>query len=281
MEKIVANISDAIGLLVWSDWLTMLALLVFVGLGIKRGLIVEAINLSFLTAAILGAGLFHEGLSRLSIIQWVLSTYQSQLIAAFGLIFIAVLVLRRVFYQLTTASSAISGPCAFNKFFALLILLILNVFASWYYVSSIADLDPITYFIANDALRIELSFVLLFAMITGVILLLKKAFGVSFKTNESCFFRPLFQIVLTTLQNINTALNASNTGPIRKTGGAVIGLIKGCVLIVMVILLLQSIDFVAEQNFWLESQNLFKAFQELTASVKSELAEHLLFINKD
>jgi hypothetical protein len=34
-EEISANISEVIGLLVWSDWLTMIILIVFIGLGIK------------------------------------------------------------------------------------------------------------------------------------------------------------------------------------------------------------------------------------------------------
>lgn len=281
MEEISTSVSESIGLLVWSDWLIMVALLVFVGLGVKRGLLVELINLSFLALAVLVACVFHESLSHLAIIQWIFSAHQLQLFVTFSVIFVVVLTLRSTFYQLVTTLSAINNPCVFNKFFALLVLFILNFFVSWHHVSFMADSGLITYFIVNDALRIEVSFVLLFAMMTGIVLLLKQAFSISFSASEPCFFEPLFRVILSVLQNVNTALDVSNTSPMKKTGGAVVGFIKGCVLILMVILVLQSIEFIAKQNFWLESQHSLKTFQALATGIRSELAEHLLFINKD
>jgi uncharacterized membrane protein required for colicin V production len=72
MEEISANISEVIGLLVWSDWLTMIILIVFIGLGIKRGLVIGVVDLLFLIVATFGAWLFYEKLSHLAIIRWLL-----------------------------------------------------------------------------------------------------------------------------------------------------------------------------------------------------------------
>ncbi|VVM24857.1 hypothetical protein BSPWISOXPB_4007 [uncultured Gammaproteobacteria bacterium] len=47
MEEISANISEVIGLLVWSDWLTMITLIVFIGLGVKRGLVIGVVDFYF------------------------------------------------------------------------------------------------------------------------------------------------------------------------------------------------------------------------------------------
>ncbi|VVM19465.1 hypothetical protein BSPWISOXPB_9413 [uncultured Gammaproteobacteria bacterium] len=56
MEEISANISEVIGLLVWSDWLTMITLIVFIGLGVKRGLVIGVVDLLFLIVAPLALG---------------------------------------------------------------------------------------------------------------------------------------------------------------------------------------------------------------------------------
>lgn len=275
------EISAAIGLLVWSDWLTMAILLVFIGLGVKRGWVTEVINLSFLIIAIFGAWLFYESISHLAIIRWILDSRQSQLAIAFGIIFVTVLMIKRLLYKLINVSSEIKNPCAFNKFFALLVLLTVNLFVSWCYTNSFAGFELMAYFIGDNALRVEVSFILVFTIITGAILLLKQAFSISFSSNESCFFESLFKVILGGLQNINALLNAGETTPMRKIGGAIIGLMRGFVLTIMVILVLQSIGFISKQVFWTESQNSFKAFQNIATSIRPELANHLLFIKKD
>ena len=61
MSDFFANIWEAIGLLVWSDWLTIAVLIGFLVLGIKRGLAKELINLAFLILAIVIAGLLYQG----------------------------------------------------------------------------------------------------------------------------------------------------------------------------------------------------------------------------
>ncbi|HBN58167.1 MAG TPA: hypothetical protein DD382_02625 [Gammaproteobacteria bacterium] len=61
MSDFFANIWETIGLLVWSDWLTIAILIGFLVLGIKRGLAKELINLAFLLLAIIIAWLFTKG----------------------------------------------------------------------------------------------------------------------------------------------------------------------------------------------------------------------------
>ncbi|VVM19462.1 hypothetical protein BSPWISOXPB_9410 [uncultured Gammaproteobacteria bacterium] len=48
----------------------------------------------------------------------------------------------------------------------------------------------------------------------------------------------------------------------------------------MLVLVLQNVDFISKQVFWTESQSLFKVLQDITANIKVELADYLLFIKK-
>ena len=274
------EINAVIELLVWSDLLIMAILLVFIGLGVERGWVTEIINLSFLIIAIFGAWLFYESLSRLAIIRWILDSHQSQLAVAFGIIFIAILAIKKGMYKLIAISSEAKKPCMLNKLFALSVLLVLNLFVSWHYTSSLANFELMKHLVDNTELRIELSFILVFTAITGIVLLLKQAFNISFSSNESCFFESLFKVILSGLQNINALLNTGKTTPMRKIGGAIIGLMRGFVLTIMVILVLQSIRVISKQVFWTESQNSFKAFQNIATNIRSQLVDHLLFIKK-
>ncbi len=282
MEEISANINETIGLLVWSDWLTMIILLVFIGLGIKRGLVVEAVNLLFLIVAVFGAWLFYEKLSHLAIIRWSLDSHQSQLAVAFGIIFVAVLAIKIGMYKLIAISSEGKSPCTLNKLFALSVLLTLNLFASWHCTSSFTNSEVMAYFVSDIALRIELSFILIFTAITGTALLLKHIFNISISSHEPCFLASFFRIILNGLHSVGVTLNARETStPMRKIWGAIVGLIKGFVLIVALILILQNIDFISKQVFWIEPQSLFKAFQNMATSIRPELADYLLFIKKN
>ena len=280
MEEISANISEVIGLLVWSDWLTMITLIVFIGLGVKRGLVIGVVDLLFLIVATFGAWLFYEKLSHLAMIRWVLDAQQSQLAFAFGIIFVAVLAVKKTMYQLINIPSGIN-PCTLNKTFALLTLFTLNLFVSWHYTNSLNSFELIAHFVSNTALQVELSFMLVFVTIAGVALLLKHTFNISINSHEPCALESFFRTLLKGLHSISAAFNMceANT-PMRKTGGAVIGLIKGFVFIVMLVLVLQNVDFISKQVFWTESQSLFKVLQDITANIKVELADYLLFIKK-
>ena len=72
------------------------------------------------------------------------------------------------------------------------------------------------------------------------------------------------------MRNINSKKN--------KIWGTVVGLVKGCVFIIVMVLVLQNIDTVSQKYFWVESDGLLKAFQEIVLSIKPE---YLSFTNKD
>jgi len=90
MNEFFANAWNMIGLLVWSDWITLVILIAFLVLGFKRGMAKELINLGFLLLAIIIAWLFYQPLAISDAVTWMLLSHQSHMAIAFGVIFIGV-----------------------------------------------------------------------------------------------------------------------------------------------------------------------------------------------
>jgi len=279
MNEFFANIWDAISLLVWSDWLTIAILIGFLVLGIKRGLARELINLAFLILAIIIAWLFYQGLAETHVITWLLLSHKSHLAIAFGVIFIGVLLIKRALYKLTEVSSRISNPCALNRIFALLVFFILTAVLSWYYLDVIANLSIMEIVITNESLRIGLAFSIVFAIIVAACSFLSKVLNISIDSSKPCLLAPLFQKTLNGLHSVDTALNARNIDSTKnKLLGGLIGLIKGSLVILILVLVLQSISWVSQQYYWVETKGALRTFQDVVSDIKPKLSQHLLFI---
>jgi uncharacterized membrane protein required for colicin V production len=279
MNEFFANIWDAISLLVWSDWLTIAILIGFLVLGIKRGLARELINLAFLILAIIIAWLFYQGLAETPVITWLLLSQKSHLAIAFGVIFIGVLLIKRALYKLTEVSSRISNPCALNRIFALLVFFILTAVLSWYYLDVIANLSIMEIVITNESLRIGLAFSIVFAIIVAACSFLSKVLNISIDSSKPCLLAPLFQKTLNGLHSVDTALNARNIDSTKnKLLGGLIGLIKGSLVILILVLVLQSISWVSQQYYWVETKGALRTFQDVVSDIKPKLSQHLLFI---
>ena len=279
MNEFFANIWDAISLLVWSDWLTIAILIGFLVLGIKRGLARELINLAFLILAIIIAWLFYQVLAETPVITWLLLSHKSHLAIAFGVIFIGVLLIKRALYKLTEVSSRISNPCALNRIFALLVFFILTAVLSWYYLDVIANLSIMEIVITNESLRIGLAFSIVFAVIVGACSFLSRVLNISIDSSKPCLLAPLFQKTLNGLHSVDTALNARNIDSTKnKLLGGLIGLIKGSLVILILVLVLQSISWVSQQYYWVETKGALRTFQDVASDIKPKLSQHLLFI---
>jgi len=279
MNEFFANIWDTINLLVWSDWLTFAILIAFLVLGIKRGLAKELINLAFLILAIIIAWLFYQGLAETPVITWLLLSQKSHLAIAFGVIFIGVLLIKRALYKLTEVSSRISNPCALNRIFALLVFFILTAVLSWYYLDVIANLSIMEIVITNESLRIGLAFSIVFAIIVAACSFLSKVLNISIDSSKPCLLAPLFQKTLNGLHSVDTALNARNIDSTKnKLLGGLIGLIKGSLVILILVLVLQSISWVSQQYYWVETKGALRTFQDVVSDIKPKLSQHLLFI---
>ncbi len=282
MDEFFTTIWYMIERLVWSDWITIAILATFLVLGFKRGMARELINLGFLLLAILIAWLFYQTLTTSSLITWLVLSHQSHLAISFGVIFIGVVVIKRVIYKLTQLSSTVDNPCVLNKLFALMVVLVAITIFSWHYLETVAGLDIMEMLISNEPVRIGLSFSIVFTLAFSVLTFISSVLNISIDTTKPCCLSFFFKKILTILQAIDTKLNARNINSTQNNLlGSIVGLIKGSLAILIMVLGLQSINWVSQQYYWIETHGALKVFQDVTSYIKPELSQYLLFIENN
>jgi len=78
---------------------------------------------------------------------------------------------------------------------------------------------------------------------------------------------------------LDVLLNARNVNSTKnKTLGGLIGLIKGSLFILIMVLVLQSISWISQQYYWVETKGALRSFQDIATDIKPELSQYLLFI---
>ena len=282
MSEFFANIWEALDLLVWSDWLTIAILVAFLILGVKRGLAKELINFTFLLVAIIIAYLFYQALANTVVITWLGLSTQSHLAISFGALFLGVLIIKKAIYRLAQISANISNPCALNKLFALFLFFTLAALVSWHYLDGIAALGIMEIVVTNESTRIVLSFLILFAIITAVCSSLSKMLSISIDASKPCLLAPFFQKILNSLHTIDNVLNARHiTSTKNELLGGIAGLIKGAFVILIMVLVLQSIEWISQQYYWLETKGALRFFQDIALDIKPQLSQYLHFIEQE
>lgn len=282
MNEFFVNTWNTIILLAWSDWATVVILIAFLVLGFKRGMAKELINFAFLLLAIVLAWMFYQPLAVSVSVTWLLLSHQSHMAIAFGVIFIGVLLIKKAVYRLTDISSQISNPCALNRLFAYFVFLSAAAIISWYYLDIIANLGIMEIVITNDSMRIGLSFALTFAIIIGVCSSISNMLNVSIDSSKPCTLSVFFKKILDALHSLDRILNAKNINSNSNSfGGLLIGLIKGSLVILIMVLVFQSIDSVSQQHFWIEANGALRTFQDVASGIKPALSEYLLFIENE
>ncbi|MDC0430553.1 CvpA family protein [Candidatus Thioglobus sp.] len=282
MNEFFVNTWNTIILLAWSDWVTVVILIAFLVLGFKRGMAKELINFAFLLLAIVLAWMFYQPLAVSVSVTWLLLSHQSHMAIAFGVIFIGVLLIKKAVYRLTDTSSQISNPCALNRLFAYFVFLSAAAIVSWYYLDIIANLGIMEIVVTNDSMRIGLSFALTFAIIIGVCSSISNMLNVSIDSSKPCTLSVFFKKILDALHSLDRILNAKNINSNSNSfGGLLIGLIKGSLVILIMVLVFQSIDSVSQQHFWIEANGALRTFQDVASDIKPALSEYLLFIENE
>lgn len=282
MNEFFVNTWNTIILLAWSDWVTVVILIAFLVLGFKRGMAKELINFAFLLLAIILAWMFYQPLAVSVTVTWLLLSHQSHMAIAFGVIFIGVLLIKKAVYRLTDISSQISNPCALNRLFAYFVFLSAAAIVSWYYLDIIANLGIMEIVVTNDSMRIGLSFALTFAIIIGVCSSISNMLNVSIDSSKPCTLSVFFKKILDALHSLDRILNAKNINSNSNSfGGLLIGLIKGSLVILIMVLVFQSIDSVSQQHFWIEANGALRTFQDVASGIKPALSEYLLFIENE
>jgi uncharacterized membrane protein required for colicin V production len=279
MVDFFASIGSLIGLISWSDWVIIAIMIGFLILGYKRGLARELINFGFFIATILVSWIFYQALADSTVITWLLLSQQSHLTIAFSIIFVGVLLVKKAIYRIIDASTSIDTPCSLNIIFTRIVIISVALLLSWQYLNTVSQIDFIKYVITNDSLRVNLSFVVIFGLIIGTFFALSKILNISIDSDKPCLLAPIFEKILNALHAADNLLNARNINSSQNNiFGSIVGLIKGFVFMIMLVLILQSVGWASQQYFWIETDGALRLLQDIATSIKPTLSNYFLFI---
>jgi len=279
MVDFFASIGSLFGLISWSDWVIIAIMIGFLILGYKRGLARELINFGFFIATILVSWIFYQALADSTVITWLLLSQQSHLTIAFSIIFVGVLLVKKAIYRIIDASTSIDTPCSLNIIFTRIVIISVALLLSWQYLNTVSQIDFIKYVITNDSLRVNLSFVVIFGLIIGTFFALSKILNISIDSDKPCLLAPIFEKILNALHAADNLLNARNINSSQNNiFGSIVGLIKGFVFMIMLVLILQSVGWASQQYFWIETDGALRLLQDIATSIKPTLSNYFLFI---
>ena len=279
MGNFFDNIWSAISLLTWSDWLTLIILIVFVVRGFIQGLAKEVISFIFVIIAIVIAWLYYETFAKTFLSNWISADNQSIYALSFGGIFLSIWLIKKGLYRIASASSNNQNPNELNRPFANVIITLLIAVISYNYLGVFSDLNTFDSLISNESLRNFISFIALFVILVAALLLLSKLLNIRVDSENPSPMAPAYEGVLRSLSALDVLINARNiVGLKNKFFGAVLGLFKGGTFVLIAVLILQSMSWVTQNHAWVETTGALRTFQDWSVDVKPVLSKYLLFV---
>ena len=279
MGNFIDNFWNTISVLAWSDWLTLIILVFFVIRGFIQGLAREIISLLFVILAIALAWLYYDNLANALLSDPSTSEGRSIFALSFGVIFIGIWFIKRALYKTAEASSQVESPCELNRSFTKIIITALVAILSYHYMGIVAELQTMESIVTNNSFRIFVSFVIVFSALTISVLALSKLLNITVDTEKPCLMAPIFERILNILQSLDVLINARNVGGLKNNFlGAVLGLFKGGIFVLIIVLVLQSLSWATQNYAWVETTGALRTFQNWAIDIKPFLSEHLLFV---
>ena len=279
MSNFFNNVWSAISLLAWSDWVTLIILIVFVVRGFVQGLAKEVISFIFVIFAIVIAWLYYETFAKTFLNSWISSDNQSIYALSFGGIFLSIWLVKKGLYRIASASSSNQNPNELNRPFANIVISLLIATISFNYLGMISDINTFDSLIANESLRNFVSFIVLFAILTLALLALSKILNIKIDTENPSLMAPAYEGILRSLSTFDVLINARNiVGLKNKFFGAILGLFKGGTFVLIAVLILQSMSWVTQNHAWVETTGALRTFQDWSVDIKPVLSKHLLFV---
>ena len=279
MGNFFDNIWSAISLLAWSDWLTLIILIVFVVRGFIQGLAKEVISFIFVIIAIVIAWLYYETFAKTFLSTWISADNQSIYALSFGGIFLSIWLIKKGLYRIASASSNNQNPNELNRPFANVIITLLIAVISYNYLGMFSNLNTFDSLISNESLRNFISFIALFVILVAALLLLSKLLNIRVDSENPSPMAPAYEGVLRSLSALDVLINARNiVGLKNKFFGAVLGLFKGGTFVLIAVLILQSMSWVTQNHAWVETSGALRTFQDWSVDVKPVLSKYLLFV---
>jgi len=279
MGNFFDNFWNTISVLAWSDWFTLIILVLFVIRGFVQGLAKEIISLLFVILAIVLAWLYYDNLAITLLSDPTTSEGQSIFALSFGAIFLGIWFVKKALYKTAEASSQIDNPCELNRSFTKIILTVLFAILSYHYMGVVAELQTMESIVTSDSFRIFVSFVIVFAALTAAVMALSKLLNITIDTEKPCLMAPVFEKIINILQALDVLINARNVGGLKNNFlGAVLGLFKGGIFVLIIVLVLQSLSWATQNHAWVETSGALRTFQNWAVDIKPLLSEHLLFV---
>ena len=279
MGNFFDNIWSAISLLAWSDWLTLIILIVFIVRGFIQGLAKEVISFIFVIIAIVIAWLYYETFAKTFLSTWISADNQSIYALSFGGIFLSIWLIKKGLYRIASASSNNQNPNELNRPFANVVITLLIAVISYNYLGVFSNLNTFDSLISNESLRNFISFIALFALLVAALLLLSKLLNIRVDSENPSPMAPAYEGILGSLSALDVLINARNiVGLKNKFFGAVLGLFKGGTFVLIAVLILQSMSWVTQNHAWVETSGALRTFQDWSVDIKPVLSKHLLFV---
>ena len=279
MGNFFDNFWNTISVLAWSDWLTLFILVFFVIRGFIQGLAKEIISLLFVILAIALAWLYYDNLANALLSDPSTSEGRSIFALSFGAIFIGIWFVKRALYKTAEASSQVENPCEFNRSFTKIIITLLIAILSYHYMGAVAEFQTMESIMSSNSFRIFVSFGIVFAVLTVVVLAFSKLLNITVDTEKPCLMAPVFERILNIPQAFDVLINARNVSGIKNNFlGAVLGLFKGGIFVLIIVLIFQSLSWVTQNHAWVETSGALRTFQDWAVNIKPFLSEHLLFV---
>ena len=279
MGNFFDNFWNTISVLAWSDWLTLIILVFFVIRGFIQGLAKEIISLLFVILAIVLAWLYYDNLAISLLSDPTTSEGQSIFALSFGAIFLGIWFVKKALYKTAEASSQIDNPCELNRSFTKIIITLLVTILSYHYMGVFAELQTMESIVTSDSFRIFVSFGIVFAALITAVLALSKLLNITIDTEKPCLMAPIYDRILNILRAFDVLINARNVGGLKNNFlGAVLGLFKAGIFVLIIVLILQSLSWVTQNHAWVETSGALKTFQNWAVDIKPFLSEHLLFV---
>ncbi|MDA9103124.1 CvpA family protein, partial [Candidatus Thioglobus sp.] len=133
--------------------------------------------------------------------------------------------------------------------------------------------------IANDSLRNFITFAVVFAILVIALIALSKLLNIKIDSENPSLMAPVYDSIIRVLSSLDTLINARNVGGITNNFlGAFLGLFKGGIFVLIIVLILQSMTWVTQNHAWVETSGALRTFQDWSVDVKPVLSKHLLFI---
>lgn len=279
MGNFFDNFWNTISVLAWSDWLTLIILVFFVIRGFIQGLAKEIISLLFVILAIALAWLYYDNLANALLSDPSTSEGQSIFALSFGAIFIGIWFVKRALYKTAGASSQVENPCELNRSFTKIIITVLVAILSYHSMGVVAELQTMESIVTSNSFRIFVSFIIVFAALISAVMALSKLLNITIDTEKPCLMAPVFEKILNILQALDVLINARNVDGLKNNFlGAVLGLFKGGIFVLIIVLVLQSLSWVTQNHAWVETSGALRTFQNWAVDIKPFLSEHLLFV---